>query len=286
MGVVVVIKLSAAKFFCWIKDHGYWALAIAVVMIAMVAIGAYIWNFKALPISSDTGKWADFATYLSGTVGVAAVVATLVAFVITLRQQSKLVDSQEYMLLDQRKNYILAERKYEVEKAYQIANDIFPLMVKNIKISLGLLHYVIFHDVGKGHGVPIMSSTMHEFFCLDEALFSKIKKQISSPVGNERQIIEEAFAGIGAAYKLVDECVSQSSDYVYFFDSWLAEDFGYGMPGVFYFECIAAFYRGLGEGEEFWISKLIGYKRTFGLTGEYAKIFLWQQLGEMLKENK
>lgn len=119
--------------FEWIKKHSYWVLAIAVLIVAVVAVGAYAWNFRELSISTDSGKWADFATYLSGTVGVAAVVATLMAFVVTLRQQQKLVDSQDEMLKKQQTQIELAHkqldeevRRKEVEFSHSRAINVFP----------------------------------------------------------------------------------------------------------------------------------------------------------------
>lgn len=104
----------------WIKKHSYWSLAIAVLIVAVVAVGAYAWNFRELPISTDTGKWADFATYLSGTVGVAAVVATLVAFIITLRQQQALIKSQDALIEKQDQQISQNEQLLEMERAYSL----------------------------------------------------------------------------------------------------------------------------------------------------------------------
>lgn len=126
-----------------IKKHSYWALAIAVLVVAVLAIGAYAWNFRELPISTDTGKWADFATYLSGTVGVAAVVATLMAFVITLRQQQKLIISQDEMLEEQREQLAVAkeqlrltEKGNDVQQAYLNLKDVLPLLLQSFSKSL------------------------------------------------------------------------------------------------------------------------------------------------------
>lgn len=114
----------------WIKKHIYWALALAVLIVAIVAVGGYAWNFRELAISTDTGKWADFATYLSGTVGVAAVVATLMAFVITLRQQKRLIDSQDEMLEQQDRQIVEAERHQRKLEAYSRAEIFFPVMLE------------------------------------------------------------------------------------------------------------------------------------------------------------
>ena len=267
----------------WIKKHSYWALALGVFLVAAIAVCAYAWNFRQLTISKDTANWADFATYLSGTVGVAAVVATLIAFVITLRQQKQLIDSQESMLNDHKRQIYLTEEKHKIEKAYQTAKDIFPLMVTNVKLSLQLPHYIIIHDSEADCFVHYSSDSMHDFFDMNDDLFYKIKKSIEGSSDDHKKVIIESFSGVGAIYNMISECFETSNDYVYFFDSWLAKDFGFDMPGIFYVECVSSFYQGLGEDKPEWLSKLIGYKRPVFLTSTYKKVLLWQQIGEMIK---
>lgn len=120
----------------WIKKHNYWALAGGVLLVAIAAIGFYTWHFREASLSKNTGDWADFATYLSGTVGVAAVVATLMAFVITLRQQKRLIDSQDDMLKKQdeqleiaREQLTATERRNSVEQAYMNVKDVLPQLI-------------------------------------------------------------------------------------------------------------------------------------------------------------
>ena len=126
-----------------IKKHSFGMLGFVVLIVAILAVGAYAWNFRELPISNDTGKWADFATYLSGTVGVAAVVATLIAFVITLRQQQKLLISQDEMLEEQREQLSVAkeqlrltEKGNDVQQAYLNLKDVLPLLLQSFSRSL------------------------------------------------------------------------------------------------------------------------------------------------------
>lgn len=122
-----------------IKASYKW-LAIGVAGVALLAAVAYIWNFWSWPPSGKTQDWANFATYISGTVGVAAVVATLMAFVITLRQQKRLIDSQDEMIEKQDQQLDLArqqldgeERRRKVELAYNCAVNIIPPVVKELE---------------------------------------------------------------------------------------------------------------------------------------------------------
>lgn len=114
-------------------------------VVSSVFIGAFFLKFGSWPISDSPGDWADFGTYLSGTVGVTAVLGTLVAFVITLRQQKELVESQKQMLIDQKRQIdisenqlIEAKRKDQRDEAYANMRDILPLMLKGFDRSLGL----------------------------------------------------------------------------------------------------------------------------------------------------
>ena len=53
------------------KKTAYMWLAIAVGAVTLLAIVAYTLNFWSWPPSGKTQDWANFATYISGTVGVA-----------------------------------------------------------------------------------------------------------------------------------------------------------------------------------------------------------------------
>lgn len=127
------------------KKAGYLWLAGGVGFVAVVACGFYIYQFGSNGLSPKSEDWANFATYISGTVGVAAVVATLMAFVITLRQQQKLLDSQDELISDQKQQLKLSEAQlFEVmakEKrdiAFANIRDVLPLILAGFKRSLEL----------------------------------------------------------------------------------------------------------------------------------------------------
>lgn len=114
-------------------------------VVSSVFIGAFFLKFGSWPVSDSPSDWADFGTYLSGTVGVTAVLGTLVAFVVTLRQQKELLESQKQMLIDQKRQIdisenqlIEAKRKDQRDEAYANMRDILPLMLKGFDRSLSL----------------------------------------------------------------------------------------------------------------------------------------------------
>ncbi|AQU84920.1 MULTISPECIES: hypothetical protein [unclassified Halomonas] len=109
-------------------------------VIAAVAIGAYTFQFWGWPLSRNPSDWAHFATYLSGTVGVTAVVATLIVLVRTLGQQQALIDSQSKMLEKQEGQLKLTqqqvdgeESRRQVELAYNCAINIVPTMINELE---------------------------------------------------------------------------------------------------------------------------------------------------------
>lgn len=124
----------------------YGLIVVWAVVIASVFVGAFFLKFGSWPMSDDPGDWADFATYLSGTVGVTAVVGTLFAFVITLSQQKELVKSQNLMLQEQKREIDLSEEqlqeaknKDERDMSYSNMRDVLPLMLKGFDRSLNLM---------------------------------------------------------------------------------------------------------------------------------------------------
>lgn len=134
----------------------YGLIVVWVVVLTSIFLGAYFLKFGNWPTSNDPGDWAEFATYLSGTVGVTAVVGTLFAFVVTLRQQQKLIDSQDKMIVKQERQIKVSETQLknekssrEVEFAYQASINIFPMLLKSIEKGF-LVGGVGFYDTPSG----------------------------------------------------------------------------------------------------------------------------------------
>lgn len=88
-------------------------VGVLVAVAASIFVTAYILKFGSLQTSSDPSDWADFATYLSGTVGITAVLGTLFAVVRTLGQQQDLVESQRIMLEKQEEQLEFEKNKEE-----------------------------------------------------------------------------------------------------------------------------------------------------------------------------
>ncbi|MGM0544146.1 MAG: hypothetical protein ACQERP_09755 [Pseudomonadota bacterium] len=127
----------------WGKYYVHVILVGLVATVGAVAAVFYISEFGANGLSNKPEDWAYFATYTSGTVGVAAVVATLMAFVITLRQQQRLIDSQDEMLEEQkeqlavaREQLALTEKRNDVQQAYLNLKDVLPLLLQSFSKSL------------------------------------------------------------------------------------------------------------------------------------------------------
>lgn len=72
------------------------------IVTALVSVALYLIQFGPNGLSGDTHDWANFGSYLAGTLGVVLVGATLWAFIITLRQQQTLLEVQRAMLETQK----------------------------------------------------------------------------------------------------------------------------------------------------------------------------------------
>ncbi|WP_281996894.1 hypothetical protein [Halomonas sp. A020] len=279
----MAINLSAAKFFCWIKDHGYWVLAIAVVMIAMVAIGAYVWNFKELPISSDTGNWADFATYLSGTVGVAAVVATLAAFIITLKQQQKLIDSQEEQLAIAKRQLDMATDKRIVERAYEASLNVLPLVVN----SLSNRSQRDFPNFSSNEHVEVWNCAQlfqrmnySQVLAYPSTLTNAIKSEVINP-NDVDFFVRDYFSEIDDICLMAFELIGADSNIYYIFDSNMKKGIGMDKDVWVFVRCYCSYKVGVGDID--FMKKASEYLR-FELR-QAGEEWLWFGLGEQVRES-
>ncbi|MCW4148537.1 hypothetical protein OM427_03190 [Halomonas sp. 18H] len=228
----------------WIKKHSYWALAIAVLIVAFVAIGAYAWYFRKMEIITDTSKWADFATYLSGTVGVAAVVATLIAFVITIRQQQSLVNSQDEMLKAQREQIKVTENLSSHDRAYKGSFEIFPVLVEIFKEALKkpTKIYVRGMDVDKPDSIASLNfKTLHDYFLMETSA-NEITQSIKRPFYVEAEEYGPIqFQPIHEIVEFMNSVSAVDDRLLAVFDYYLSKDLGYGKDGWFYIDCYREF---------------------------------------------
>lgn len=275
--------------FKWIKKHSYWALAIAVLIVAVIAIGAYAWNFRELAISTDTGKWADFATYLSGTVGVAAVVATLMAFVITLRQQQKLIDSQDKMIIKQNKQIKISkkqlkaeEMRRQIELAHNKAAVLFPPMFNDFVSYLG------YHVSPFQEDDLLMDGLVQEF----GIIAPKARDFISNP-GKVKVLIGRVevsslcrfiYMNYKKAYSLLEfmmDCIDSDFLLEDYFDMYLDKEDDVAEEYKFYFLCWHAYLVGL-ERED--VGDAVLYLRMLpDYKGSRDELAQWQEIGELIK---
>ncbi|SEG44157.1 hypothetical protein [Billgrantia desiderata] len=110
------------------KRNSLYRLMISFIVLASVALFLFFLRFRGLP-SDDLQDWAHFGNYLAGTVGVAALIATLDALIFTINQQDKMLEQQEKQL----KSYDEHQRKVE---AYSRAEKIFPKLLEERKRAL------------------------------------------------------------------------------------------------------------------------------------------------------
>lgn len=92
-------KKESEKHWLFRKITDDWVFG-EVIVITSIVIGIYALNFHSHSISKKPEDWAHFATYLSGTVGVAAVIATLIVLVRTLTQQRELISFERAKSVD------------------------------------------------------------------------------------------------------------------------------------------------------------------------------------------
>lgn len=118
----------------------YGLIIVWVVVVSSIFVVAFAFRFGGWPTSNDVSDWADFATYLSGTVGVTAIVGTLFAVVRTLGQQKALIKSQDELLNNQVEQLnALKEKNKEdaevikIELAHKYAMNIFPIMFEDAR---------------------------------------------------------------------------------------------------------------------------------------------------------
>lgn len=108
---------------------GYLLLLGFVLVTGAVALYLYWREFGDNGFSKNTGDWANFATYISGTLGVAAVVATLAAFMITIKQQQALIRQQKIQIEQ-------ADKHQDRLSAYQRASELLPSALKVLDTHL------------------------------------------------------------------------------------------------------------------------------------------------------
>ncbi len=271
------------------KKPRYKWLAVMVGIVAAVSGGFYLYQFGSNGLSSKSEDWANFATYISGTVGVAAVVATLMAFVITLMQQHKLVKSQDGMLQKQeehlrqaRKQLEWAQQSTNMDQAYKNIKDIFPLMLEEFKKSL-------LSDVVDDVFAPVVNSAYNldsvQVFSVYERPSVLVKYFTSSSgyKGEYEYGMRLLFGNIILISRFANDNVSVSKELYYLVDIMLSRDFGFGKNGWFYVEAYNMYCQGLGVKPIFVKEKSLE-RQSVTYNDIFPVLARWYDVGNILKE--
>ncbi|MCW4148536.1 hypothetical protein OM427_03185 [Halomonas sp. 18H] len=265
------------------KGYNYWPLAFPVLVTAIVAIGAYVINFWGLQPSDKPNDWAAFATYVSGTVGVAAVVATLFAFVITLRQQQKLINSQDKQLDIAKQQLYLAESKEAVERAYGNSLNVLPLIIE----SLSDRSEKEFPDFSSNEFVEVWNCVplfqrMNYVDIL--ANTNVLKMALENGVITSRDVesfVEDYFSEVRDICLMSFEQVNVNPDVYYVFDSYMKKDLGMGKDVWHLVRCYCSYKLGREDFE--FVEKAnmyLNFKKR-----EAGDKFEWFGLGQCVNDN-
>lgn len=257
-----------------------------------VAAYLYIDQFGSNGFSNKSEDWANFATYISGTVGVAAVVATLIAFVITLRQQQALIDSQDLMLKEQRKQISMSESQIEIEKkrreidlAYDNVKYILPMMLEYVELSLKefVMPSESMKIVIRGAGMEYSDFVRKDLFVHpnrlsyflndDEERSSDIESYINMTMGPCVRVYVFLFAQLEVAPELFNivECQMDKR-----FERPLRD-------AHYYMLCVMAYRAGLGDDEFCRKGKNLMFMQT-KFIGAEPHLKNWFSLGQRIRK--
>lgn len=208
------IKQKNPRWF-WSKVSDDWLLA-EVIIFTLLVISSYVFYFHDNDLAKEPSGWANFATFISGTVGVFVVASTLIVLIRNLEKQSILIDNQEDQL-QQSKTLIKIEREkmkevslgLEKEKRYA-AIYLFHRFekIENFyeKSVLALKH----KDASKWQAIAQKHPALIDDFLLDEKgelvpLLNKMDSQLALDCIGAVDFYKEVFAVIKSA--LTEEAI-------------------------------------------------------------------------------
>ena len=261
-------------------------------LIAGVAIGAYAFRFWGWPsVLTSPSDWAYFATYLSGTVGVTAVVATLIVLVRTLGQQEYLIESQSEMLNEQRRQIVLAEKQNDelsknnkIDLAFKNTSTFFDFYLTEYSNSLKyeILPYTadkVFYEkfyMCFDKDIRMLKVIYHNPLKLEE-VFEGLEFE---PVSN---YMDRFFKTVDALYRFICAQIELAPFLKDYFDIKLSVDSSYS--DKFYMHCYQAYLIG---SDNLLYKKGVTY---LDLQNDYRgcgsdNLEKWQELGETFKKMK
>lgn len=239
------------------KIANEWVFGEAIIISSGFII-AYAINFHGHGFSTQTEDWADFATYLSGTVGVTAVVATLIVLIRTLGQQDKLIKSQDEMLGEQRKQIENAERYNEVELAYKKVNEFFPVLLNNFNESLTKKTSIYIKNEDDKLFSVNSKNTLHKYFVLEgeqvltDLFFDDVKRSLKFPL--DKVIYRYGPIQFDDIYRIcsfMEKMISIDEDLITVFDFYLSRSCAVDKDYWFYVECYRNFQIGRGKESDY-----------------------------------
>lgn len=263
-------------------------LLVGFALIAGVAIGAYVFRFWGWPLSENPSDWAHFATYLSGTVGVTAVVATLIVLVRTLGQQQALIDSQDKMLVEQRRQIFLAEtqhieleKKHKVDIAYSNAREIFPSLVISFDSwrKCNMSPYPLTEGSLRSEFMSRFESSNRSASYLMINPLSLLNVLMASKVDEVESYMARFFKPVNRLYDFMCQQVKVSYILYGYFDS---EFFGRSENAIFFFKCYQAYLIGFGDGLYLKGVEMLELERDYSESSNDILVE-WQDLGQYLR---
>lgn len=288
-GYSVILFLREPKGELGVRSQ-YGLIVVWAVVIASVFFGAFFLKFGSWPTSDDPADWADFATYLSGTIGVTAVVGTLFAFVVTLSQQQKLIDSQDKMLKKQKKQIKInkiqlkeEEARRAVELAHNSAVMVFPILIERFKSELPRSMSVyedevdLFVDLRESFKKSDI--TYDDFFFKSEILLDVFKKHDVSVVSD---VVERVFSCSDRIYSFSSKKMKIAPDLKEFFQAYMFEEVRFNNEICEYIWCYHAFLMGRGKKDSFDLGvDYLDFSDNFdNASGFYIA---WIEIGKMLE---
>ncbi|WP_148266805.1 hypothetical protein [Chromohalobacter israelensis] len=230
--------------------------------VSAVAIGLYLYQFGGGELDSDSSVWADLGTYLSGTVGVAAVTFTLFALILTLKQQDAIIEAQD--------------EESRRGRAYENAIQIFPKILssahKDLQRHLSFDPGCVRDIAALDHDGPITPESIlrhpNRFRVLGEVSPNCLRSIVNQSIGHPYRVTQFMVQQIHHAPELFD-----------YFDCLLDE--------YRYWDCVEAVYAyhvGSEQDDEFCYlvrSKLrmrLSYNDPVSVEG------IWQRIGAKLNE--
>lgn len=261
-----------------------------VLVISAVFIIAYAVNFHGQWFSPKTEDWAYFATYLSGTVGVTAVVATLIVLVRTLGQQQALIDSQDEILKAQNAHINLTEKQLKseddrrkVELAYNKVLKIFPAFFGTISPYVDSYFYPnkseedMYDDLIDRF--KLMDLKVDNFFDQPQLVYEVLAKYDMLIV---YIFMERFFSRFYKIYRFMLDNASIDLDMREYFDIYLSDSIQNGRDYYFYFLCYHAY---LSGGKQNDLAK--AGSKYLGLPSNYEdgqEIFrVWYGIGKLVE---